>query len=337
MNILDNFVNELNHLSLSTISTLNQLDYEKLKTKLELMKKELDEKINSLNIGNATTRKLLQCTLDSQHFEWGMKDIQSLETNTAWLNYWVSNLKLCQDTANILSGYLLRYCRSLIDLNSSSNSYTNISTTLNLFNVTYLNLGIVIDDYLRILKKIQDNSGRNFQIPYIEDQEDQVSERITSLNNEIEKILLHNPEQSILGMSAIRIFLESYIMIITRDRIRSHLRKKRNNNNIDVKFSDDFYKKEDIFYIIQTLFPELSSLRVGKVLDRIYGLSSKSIHKGVPAPNYLIWMCWDFVAKELKSKFENLNEHSSLELEQLISNLLQKKQIKIIEEFSLPS
>ncbi len=38
---------------------------------LELMKKELDEKINSLNIGNATTRKLLQCSLDSQHFEWG--------------------------------------------------------------------------------------------------------------------------------------------------------------------------------------------------------------------------------------------------------------------------
>ncbi len=112
--------------------------------------------------------------------------------------------------------------------------------------------------------------------------------------------MLHNPEQSILGMSAIRIFLESYIMIITRDRIRSHLRKKRNNNNIDVKFSDDFYKKEDIFYIIQTLFPELSGLRVGKVLDRIYGLSSKSIHKGIPAPNYSIWMCWDFVAKELK-------------------------------------
>ena len=85
-----------------------------------------------------------------------------------------------------------------------------------------------------------------------------------------------------------------------------------------------FIRKKTFFYIIQTLFPELSSLRVGKVLDRIYGLSSKSIHKGVPAPNYLIWMCWDFVAKELKFKFDNLNEHSSLELEQLISNLLQK-------------
>ncbi len=76
-----------------------------------------------------------------------MKDVKSLETNTGWLNYWVSNLKLCRDTVNILSVYLLRYCRSLIDLNSSPNSYTNISTTLNLFNVTCLNLGIVIDDY----------------------------------------------------------------------------------------------------------------------------------------------------------------------------------------------
>jgi hypothetical protein len=71
---------------LTTISTLNQLDYEKLKSKLGLMKKELDEKINSLNIGNSTTRRLLQCSLDSQHFEWGMKDVKSLETNTACLN-----------------------------------------------------------------------------------------------------------------------------------------------------------------------------------------------------------------------------------------------------------
>ena len=39
MNIMNNFVIELNHLSLTTISTLNQLDYEKLKSKLELMKK----------------------------------------------------------------------------------------------------------------------------------------------------------------------------------------------------------------------------------------------------------------------------------------------------------
>lgn len=332
MSILYNVVKELNRLSLTTILNLNQLDYENLKNKLELMKKELDERIKSLTIGNATTRRLLQCSLDSQHFEWGMKNEKLLETNTAWLNYWVSNLKLCQDTANILSGYLLRYCRSIKDFNNSPNFSTNISIqkTLNLFNVTCLNLGIVIDDYLRIAKNIQ-SSDRNFQISHINVEEDQVSERITSLNNEIEQILLHNPERSVLGMSAIRTFLESYIMIITRDKIRSHLRKKKNKNNIDVKFSDDFYKKEDIFCIIQTLFPELKGSRVGKVLDIIYGLSSKSIHKGVSASNYLIWMCWDFVAKELKFKFENLNEHSSLELEQLISNLLQKKKINIIE------
>lgn len=139
---------------MTTISTLNQLDYEKLKSKLEVLKKELDEKINSLNIGNATTRRLLQCSLESQHFEWAMKDVKTLETNTAWLNYWISNLKLCQDTANTLSGYFLRYCKSIIDLNSFHNSYTTISTTLNLFNVTCINLGIVIDDCLRIINYI---------------------------------------------------------------------------------------------------------------------------------------------------------------------------------------
>ena len=66
MNILDTFVNELNFISLTTISNLNQLDYEDLKSKLELMKKELSEKFNSLiNVGNATTKRLLQCPLDS--------------------------------------------------------------------------------------------------------------------------------------------------------------------------------------------------------------------------------------------------------------------------------
>lgn len=333
MDTLSDIINILNGLSMNTISNVNQLDYKKINNKLDLLKNELSEKISLLNTGNRTTKRLLQCPLDTQHFEWAMKNEKLLETNTDWLNYWVSNLKLCQATANILSGYLKRYCRSIIGLKSSPSFYTTISIqkTLNLFNVTCLNLGIVIDDYLRILKMIQDNSGRNFQKPHIEDQEEKVSERITNLNNEIEKFLLHNPEKSILGMSAIRTFFESYIMIITRDRIRSHLRKKKNNNNIDVKFIDGFYKKEDIFCITQTLFPELSGHRVEKVLDMIYGLSSKSIHKGVSAPNYLIWMCWYFVAKELNSKFEILNEHSSPRLEQLISTLMQKKQINIIE------
>jgi hypothetical protein len=85
-----------------------------------------------------------------------------------------------------------------------------------------------------------------------------------------------------------------------------------------------------VFCIIQTLFPDLKNSRVEKVLDMIYRRSSKSIHKGVAASNYLIWMCWDFVAKELKFKFDNLNEHSSPELEQLIFNLTQNKQICII-------
>ena len=332
MNTLADFRDKLNVLSTTTISNVNQLNYEVLNSEVELMKNELDKKISLLNIGNRTTQRLIKCTLNTGHFEWTMKNEKLLEGNTEWLKYWVSNLKLCQDTADILSVYFLRYCRSL-DLNSSSTFYTTISMqkTLNLFNVTCLNLGIVIDDFIRILKKIDEISNRNSQISYVNVQEDQVSERITSLNNEIEQILLHNPERSILGMSAIRTFLESFIMIITRDRIRSHLRKKKNNNNIDVKFSDDFYKKEDIFCIIQTLFPDLKGSRVGKVLDIIYGLSSKSIHKGISASNYLIWVCWDFVAKELKLKFDNFNEHSSPELEELISHLLKKKQINIIE------
>ena len=72
----------------------------------------------------------------TQHFEWAMKDEKSLETNTAWLNYWISNLKLCQDTANILSVYLLRYCKSIINFTPSKSVYStfSIQQTLNLFN-----------------------------------------------------------------------------------------------------------------------------------------------------------------------------------------------------------
>lgn len=329
---LSNLIIKLNNISKTIGSNISQLDYENLNIELDLMKNELNENISRLNIGNNTTKRLLTYPLDTQHFEWAMKNEKLLQTDTEWLNHWISNLKLCQDTADILSVYLKRYIQSIINFQKSSEFHTSfIQTTLTLFSGACIGLGIVIDDYMKILRKIRDNTDGKFQIQQIDNQEDKVSERITDLNKEIEKFLLYNPEKGILGMSAIRTYFESYIMIITRDKIRSHLRKKRNNNSIEIKFIDDFYHKGEIFSIIQTLFPEIQGKRVEKVLDIIYRVGSKSIHKGVPTPNYLIWTCWDFVSKELRSKFENLNEHSSPELERLISNLSQDRKICVTE------
>lgn len=148
MNTLADFRDKLNVLSTTTISNVNQLNYEVLKSEVDLIKNELEKKISLLNVGNRTTQRLIKCPLNTGHFEWAMKNEKLLEGNTEWLNYWVSNLKLCQDTADILSVYFLRYCRSLY-LNSSSTFYTPISMqkTLNLFNVTCLNLGIVRNRY----------------------------------------------------------------------------------------------------------------------------------------------------------------------------------------------
>lgn len=103
------------------------------------------------------------------------------------------------------------------------------------------------------MEKIDEISDRNSEISHINVQEDQVSERITSLNNEIEQILLHNPERSVLGMSAIRTFLESFIMIITRDRIRSHLRKKKNNITSTLSLAMIFIRKK-IFFVLYKLY-----------------------------------------------------------------------------------
>jgi hypothetical protein len=47
----------------------------------------------------------------------------------------------------------------------------------------------------------------------IEDLESTVSEILSMLSREIEKLLLSNPNESILGVSAIKIYFESFIII----------------------------------------------------------------------------------------------------------------------------
>lgn len=85
-----------------------------------------------------------------------------------------------------------------------------------------------------------------FLQPAIEDPESKVSETITTISNEIEKYLLSNPNDSILGFSVLRTFFESYVLIMARDKIRAHIRIEEKNNSIDIRFSDD-PRREDVF------------------------------------------------------------------------------------------
>jgi hypothetical protein len=75
------------------------------------------------------------------------------------------------------------------------------------------------------------------------------------LSREIEKLLLNNPNESILGFSAMRIYFESFILIKSLDKIRSYVRIKQEDNTINAIYLN--LNRKDVFLILNTLFPEL--------------------------------------------------------------------------------
>ena len=101
-----------------------------------------------------------------------------------------------------------------------------------------------------IQKKIKDNLSvqeNNFRQPVIEDLEPTVSERLSMLSREIEKLLLSNPNESILGVSVIRIYFESFIIIKSLDKIRSYIRITKEDNSIYATYTN--LKRKDVFLI----------------------------------------------------------------------------------------
>ena len=65
------------------------------------------------------------------------------------------------------------------------------------------------------------------------------------LSREIEKLLLSNPNESILGFSAIRIYFESFIIIKSLDKIRSYVRIGQEDNTIDALYLN--LKREELY------------------------------------------------------------------------------------------
>lgn len=150
------------------------------------------------------------------------------------------------------------------------------------------NIGLAISDYFRLYRQIQSSISikeKDFTIPKIIDPEITVSERLGELYKETENCLFANPSESILGFSAVRIGLESYIIIIIQDKMRQNIRIKDGNNYRDMKFTSKL-KTNDIFEIIKDLFPDQKEY---DALNMIYGMSSRTVHRAIPVANYLSW------------------------------------------------
>jgi hypothetical protein len=201
------------------------------------------------------------------------------------------------------------------------------------FSHTCQALGLVLDDFSRTFKNIKrmlNTHDSNFVPPNIEDTE-KITERYSRINNEIENLLLNSPDQSILGFSAIRILFESYILMMTKDKIRSNLRTIHNNNKLDVSFSNDIYKR--VFDILVTLFPKMSNMT--SLFGRIHNLSSQTIHLGNEIPTYLVWTTWEFISSELKKAFNELDPVNDSQINILISKLKGSKKLNIKNNLDL--
>ena len=141
-----------------------------------------------------------------------------LKSQTEWINHWISKLRLCIRTIELLSKYLERYCNNIKELSNKSSLQNNISIpileTKKLFYETCQSIGIALYDFINIQNKIENSISiqeNNFRPDTLEDSEATINERLSMLSREIEKLLLNNPNESILGFSAIRIYFGTNI------------------------------------------------------------------------------------------------------------------------------
>jgi hypothetical protein len=218
----------------------------------------------------STRTRLLNSTDNVEFIVKGIIDESSFKTQTEFINHWISKLKLCQSTISMLVKHLKRKCdhyklhwqkyveKNISNVPDARYLFLIVHKTYNQIYGLCQNLGIAICNYFNLYEKIQANIGmkeRDFRKPLIADPEITVSERISLLDREIENCLLINPEKSILGFSAVRTQLESYVIIKIQDKMRQYVRIKDGNNERDVKFSTSL-KTEDVFDLIKGLFQQ---------------------------------------------------------------------------------
>lgn len=332
-----------NDISLTGLEDLGQLDLEDISSNLKLLEGTFENHIEELNrqsVGNITRTHLLSSTDDVEFIVKAIIDESSLKTQTEFINHWIAKMILCQKVITMLVKYLIRRCEHYkhnwkeyreIDQSDTFNKKRLFRTVLK----TYIkidglcqNIGLAVSDYFSIYKQIASNISieeREFTKPMNPDPEITVSERLSHLDREIEDCLLSSPEESILGFPGVRIELENFAAIKIQDKMRQNIRMKDRSNGRDVKYTSQF-KKKDVFRMVRDLFPYQKEY---DALDMIYEISSLTVHKVIPIPNYISWASWMFVLDRLEKNIDNLNPMDT-KLESIITKLENEGKVRIV-------
>jgi hypothetical protein len=329
-----------NDLSLYNFEQLGAMDYEdivspKLKSLEETFEGDIEE-VKGLSVGNNEVASFIQ-SVDNNDVEFiikGIVDESSLNNQTEYINHLISKLMLCKKTIFLLGDYLETRCsyfqtkwKQYIE-NNGRGLFVEINYFYGLIHGLCQNIGIAIDDYTKLYNKIKSNISikeEDFKPPYLQDPEFPVSERITRINKEAENfLLLVNRTESVLGFSAVRIALESYVIIKIGDKIRQQVRKERGTNKVDVRLTQ--LKKKEVFCMLKELLP---NEKVHDALNTIYWMYSKRIHRALPQPNYISWGTLWFAMEELEKMMDNLSPEEP-KLKTWIKKLVDQKKLVYI-------
>jgi len=332
-----------NQLSLSNFEDMAGRSSKDISSSLKSLEESFENDIKlltKLSVGNKTRTELLRSANTVEFILKGIVNESSLKTQTEYINYLISKLILCQKTVSLLVNILVNKHNRFKFLWKKHEEKDNSNTKDDryLFHIIYesygqiygicQNIGTAIRDYFDLYQKIKSNISKrenDFEALPVQDPEIQVSERIDEINRETENCLLVNPSESILGLSAVRIGLESLIIIKIGDKMRQQIRMKSRSNDMDIGFTSKL-KREDVFHIIKELFPTQKEY---EALDKIYSMSSKAIHRAISYPNYISWGCFSFVKEELEKTIERLNP-DDVKLENIILQLQNEEKLCII-------
>jgi len=331
-----------NRLSLSAFEDMAEKSTEDITSRLESLEVRFANDIQEL-IGHSIGSKPRTRLLRSASVEFilkGMVNESSLRTRTEYIEYWMSKLMLCQKSVILLVNILINKHTRFKILWKKHEERDNSNTKderylLHISNEVYgqiygisQNIGTAIRDYFDFYQKIKSNISKrekDFKVLPVQDPEIQVSERIDEIIRETENCLLVNPSESILGLPAVRIGLESLIITKIGDKIRQHIRMKSQTNDVNIRFTSKL-KTEDVFYIINELFPKHKQY---EALDKIYSMSCDTLHRAISYPNYISWGCFSLVREELEKMIDKLKP-DSVNLENVIAQLQNDKKLCII-------
>ena len=331
-----------NRLSLSALEDMAGKSTEDISSRLKSLELRFGNDIKELielSVGSKPSTRPLR-SASAEFILKCMVNESSLRTRTEYINYWLSKLMLCQKTVILLVNILINkhYRFQFLWKKHEEKDNYNPKDERYLLHMIYevygqiygicQNIGTAIRDYFNLYQQVKSNISKrekDFKALPVRDPEIQVSERIEEIIRETENCLLVNPSESMLGLSAVRIGLESLIIIEIGDKIRQHVRMKSQTNDVNIIFTSKL-KTEDVFYIINELFPKQKQY---EALDKIYTMSCDTVRRAISYPNYISWGCFSLVREELEKMIGKLKP-DNVNLENVIAQLQNEEKLYII-------